>query len=140
MLAAKTHRLALEQTEFVFPRQLAECYHRTEERNRTNEGIDEQFDAVTDRQRLAVNDDAEGQRLLHRCKADHRVHRRHQFRHLEHFDVLGQECTDAATPTATPPETSSSETWMKQTKAIRYSRVTWLMLIACFPDLPPFWP
>ncbi len=41
MLAAKTHRRILEQTEFVFSRQLTESHHRTGERNRTDEGTDE---------------------------------------------------------------------------------------------------
>lgn len=54
MLPRETDRRALEQTEFIFARQLAERDHRTGEGDRAEKGADEQFDAIAERQRIAA--------------------------------------------------------------------------------------
>ena len=71
----------------------------------TDGGTEEQFQAVTGRNRVAqLLDDAQRLRLdhcgngnEHRGQTDHAVHEGDQFRHLGHFNALGHDRTGAAT-------------------------------------------
>ena len=105
MLAGELHRCALEQAELVFAGELAERNHGTGESDRTDEGTNEEFDTVAHRDGIAnVGNDTESLGLGHcsdcdtdRCQTDQRMHRGDQFRHLGHFDALGEDGAYATT-------------------------------------------
>ena len=101
MLASKSHRGALKQTELVFAAELAKGNHGAAEGDRADGRPQKQLKPIACRYLVgahALGDDAKRKGFCHRSHADedgsqanHAVHESHQLGHFGHLDALGHQ-------------------------------------------------